>query len=345
MKQTVKEIDIKGKTVLLRTDFNVPIKNGKIQDDKKIREALETINYIISKKAKLIIISHLGKIKTEEDKEKNSLKPISIYLEKIINKKVLFDDFEDIEKLKDKIKELSDSEIILLENTRFDDVPNKLESNCNIQLVNTYASLADIFITDAFGTIHRKHASNSIIAEKLPSAIGFLIEKEIKNLSILDKPKRPFIIIMGGSKVSSKIKLIKSLLPKADKILLGGALSFTFLKAKGIEIKSEYIEDDYIKECKQILKKYKGKIILPNDFIDYKDIGDLTIENFKKELKDTKTVFMNGPLGIYEQEKYQKGTNEILTYIKDKVPITIIGGGDIALCVKKLGYEDYLTYL
>ena len=268
-------------------------------------------------------------------------------------------------KLENKIKKLKYGKAILIQNTRYEDIYEKKESNCDEELAKYWASLADIFINDAFATIHRKHASNYGISCYLPSAMGFLIEDEINNLSILDKPKKPFVIIMGGSKISDKIGIIQSLITKADYILVGGAMAHTFIKANGYEIGLSIYEKEKVSYCKEMLKKYKDKIFLPIDLRGISDdlnhdpiiektsqieegyigldIGDNTIENFKDVLKSAETVFWNGPLGKYEDENYIYGTKEILEYLKRENKTVILGGGDIVACANVLGYtKDFI---
>lgn len=362
--KTIRDFDLENKTVILRCDLNVSIKNNKIIDDTKIVESIPTIKYLLNKNAKVVILSHLGKIKTEEDKQKNSLKLVYERLEELLPKQIEFVPLTTGEVVQKRVKELPLKKAILLENTRFEDIPDKKESSCDTKLSKFWASLGDIFINDAFGTIHRGHASNYGISKYLPSGIGFLIEKELKELDKLDNPKKPFTVIMGGSKVSDKIKIIETLIEKVDYLLIGGAMAFTFLKAKGINVGKSLTEDEYIPYCKELLKKYNDKIILPKDFYgEYLsnrtvlqttdkitdnfmglDIGLKTIKEFEKILKISNTVFWNGPLGKYEEKKYQKGTKKILRYIIRNVDTTIIGGGDIVGCAKKLKLNKKLTY-
>lgn len=365
--KTIENIDIAGKTVILRCDFNVSIKDGEIIDDTKIKKSLKTINYILDHQSKLIIMSHLGKVNSEEDKKKNDMRIVYKRLNELLPDKVTFVNETSSRKLKKEVKKLEYGHAILIQNTRYEDLPKMKESNCNDKLSKFWASLGDIYINDAFGTIHRKHASNYGISRYLPSAVGFLIEEELENLNVLDKPKRPFVVIMGGSKVSDKIGIIASLIEKADYILVGGAMAFTFLEAKGYKVGNSLFEEDYIEYCKDLLKKYEDRIILPTDFYGAfeisdesaavlqdadnfpknfigLDIGDETIKLFKSILKNTNTVFWNGPLGAYEYEKFRYGTNEILKFLEDNVEIDILGGGDIVGCANLLGLSKYLTF-
>lgn len=365
--KTVKNFILENKTVILRCDLNVSIKDGKIIDDNKIKASLKTIEYILDKGAKLIIMSHLGRVKEEKDKEKNSMEIVYKRLNELLENKVIFVNETNPSKLKKYVKKLEYGKAMLIQNTRYEDIKGNKESGCNEKLSKKWASLGDIFINDAFATIHRKHASNYGISYYLKSGIGFLMEEELKNLNKLDNPKRPFVVIMGGSKISDKIGVIKSLIKQADYILVGGAMAFTFLKAKGYEIGKSLYEQDEVEYCKYLLEHYEDRIILPKDlygsfeisetsdvilqdinmvpknFIGL-DIGDETIELFKSILKNTNTVFWNGPLGAYEYEKYRYGTEEILKYLKDNVETVILGGGDIVGCSNLLGLTKDITF-
>jgi len=365
MKKSIKDIEIENKTVILRCDFNVSVKNGKIIDDTKIVESLKTIRYILNKNAKLVILSHFGKIKSEEDKKNLSLEIVYRRLCEFLPNKIDFLPFSSNEDVKSRVESLGYGKALLLENTRFYDVPLKLESNCDEELAKFWASLGDVFINDAFGTIHRKHASNYGISNYLESGIGFLVMKELKELDLLDSPKGIFTVIMGGSKISDKIKIIEILIEKVDYLLVGGAMAFTFIKALGYDIGKSLHEEAYVDYCKKLLDTYPDKIILPVDFygeyiknrtvlqsVDQMtshfcglDIGRKTIRKFEAILKNTDTLFWNGPLGMYETFKYQKGTKKVLRYIIKHVDTTIIGGGDIVGCAKGLGLAKKLTYV
>lgn len=366
MKKSIKDYDLKDKKVIIRVDFNVPIKNNKILDDNRIVMSLETINYAISKGAKVILMSHLGRIKKEEDKIDNSLKIVSVRLSELLNKNVEFSQFTKGAELESKINKLKSGEVLLMENTRFEDLESKKESSNDPALGSYWASLGDIFINDAFGTSHRSHASNVGISTHLPSGIGFLIEKELKKFEILNNPKRPYTVILGGSKVSDKIGVISSLIEKCDHILIGGGMAYTFLKAKGYNVGASILSVESIDFCKEMLNKYKEKIVLPVDSLVSKefgldvtlkenskfdsddiglDIGDKTIEKFKEILNKSNTVVWNGPLGYSEIEKYSKGTKEILKYLSNKEKIVIIGGGDTASAAINFGYGDSYTHI
>ena len=367
MKKTIRDFSLNCKTVVLRCDLNVSMKDGKIIDDTRIKESLETIKYILNNNAKVVILSHLGKIKTEEDKKKNNLKIVCDRLNEYLDNKITFiDSYEkDIKKI---IESIPFGKGVMLQNTRYFDLENKKESNCDEELSKYFASLGDIFINDAFGLIHRCHASNVGISKYLASGIGFLVEKELINLNKLDNPKRPFSVIMGGAKVSDKINIIDSLIEKVDKLFIGGAMCFTFLKSKGIFVGNSLVEDEELNYCKNLLEKYENKIILPIDIngsYDFNnestlenysimnipknfigmDIGYKTIKMFQDELEGTKTLFWNGPLGVYEFLNYQNGTKEILSYVSKNIETTIIGGGDIVSCCNILGLNKNISFI
>ena len=361
--QTIRNLKLENKKVLIRCDFNVPIKNGKIIDDTRIKESLETINYCIENKAKIILFSHLGRVKDENDKKDKTLKPVAKRLSELLNKDVIFINETRGEKLEKAIEKLDCGDILLVENTRFEDIDGKKESKNDKELGKYWASLGDLFINDAFGTVHRSHASNVGIASNLKSAVGFLVEKELSVLSELKCPNKPFIVILGGSKVSDKIGVINNLVKKADYILIGGGMAFTFLLSEGFNVGNSIIDNESIEFCKDILNKYPKKIILPVDINASKefnneskntiksiteieedemglDIGPNTIELYENYLKNAKTVLWNGPLGVYELNKYKKSTNEILKYLVDNNIKTILGGGDIVAAASTAKLKD-----
>lgn len=367
MKKTIKDFNLDNKKVIIRCDFNVPIKDGVIQDDNRIKESLETIKYAINNNAKVILLSHLGRIKEISDLEKNSLRPVAIRLSELLNKQVTFINKTRGEEVENTIASMKSGDIVLLENTRYEDLNGKKESSNDIELGKYWASLGDIFINDAFGTIHRSHASNVGIASNLPSGVGFLVAKELEELSKLNNPDKPYVVILGGSKVSDKLGVINNLITKADSIIIGGAMAFTFLKSKNYEIGKSLVEDDLLLTCKELLDNYGDKIVLPKDVIvsdeinetsksenkrvdelSLNDIGlDLgieTINNIKNILAHAKTVVWNGPLGYYEIEKYQVSTKEILKYLTDNNINTILGGGDIVAASAKLGYKEKVSH-
>ncbi len=365
--KTILDLYLKNRTVILRCDLNVSIKETKIIDDTKIKSSIKTIKYILDQGGKVVIMSHLGKITSEEDKQKNDMKIVYERLNELLPNKISFINETKSNNLKKAVKKLEYGKGILIQNTRYEDYPKNKESECDKKLSKFWAKLGDFYINDAFGTIHRMHASNYGISNYLESAIGFLVMNELENLNTLDNPKRPFVVIMGGSKVKDKIGVIKSLIKQADYILIGGAMAFTFLEAKGYKVGRSLYEEKYIDYCKELIKHYGDRLILPVDLYgtydlndnpnvilqdidnipnDFKglDIGDETIKLFKSILKNTNTVFWNGPLGAYEYEKFRYGTDEILKYAKDNVETVILGGGDIVGCSNLLGYTKDITY-
>ena len=367
MKKTIKDYDLHGKRVIIRCDFNVPMKDGKITDDTRIQAALPTIEYAINESAKVILMSHLGRVKEEKDLVKNDLFPVAQRLSNLLNQKVLFCKATSGSELKDAVDGLKDGEVLLMQNTRYEDLNGKKESSNDPELGAFWASLGDIYINDAFGTAHRAHASNVGIASHLPNGIGFLIEKELNHLDSLKNPERPYVIIMGGAKVSDKIKVIENLAPIADKIMIGGGMAFTFLKAKGIDIGKSLLEEDSLEFCQKMIATYGDKLVLPVDvnvtteFSEETphhickvseigademamDIGPETIAMMKEVLANAKTVFWNGPLGVYEMEEYQKGTNELLKTIANSSIHSVLGGGDIVAAASELGFKDKVSH-
>ena len=369
MKKTIKDYELNGKKVLIRCDFNVPIENGIIKDETRIKASLKTIRYARKMNAKVILLSHLGRIKKEEDKQKYTLKPVAEKLSKLLRKKVTFIDQTKGEKLETAINNMKNKDVILLENTRFEDLDNKKESNNDKKLGEYWASLGDIFINDAFGTIHRKHASNLGIASNLPNGLGFLVENEIKKLTkLIDKPKKPYTIILGGSKVSDKIGVISNLIDKVDYMLICGGMAFTFLKAAGFDIGSSICEKEKLNYCQELLDKNESKIILPIDIITSTqinenvktnerflgeikedeiglDIGPKTLEVFKQYIVDSKTIFLNGPAGYFELKPFQNGTKNLLNIIADTNAYTVLGGGDTARAAFSFNVQDKISHI
>ncbi|MBM6863441.1 MULTISPECIES: phosphoglycerate kinase [Ligilactobacillus] len=366
--------DLKGKKVLVRVDFNVPIKDGVIGDDNRMTAALPTINYIIDNGGKAILFSHLGRVKTEEDKKALTLKPVAKHLAELLNKPVTFVPVTRGAQLEDAINNMKDGDVLLVENTRFEDLDGKKESGNDPELGKYWASLGDVYVNDAFGTAHREHASNVGIASNMKAAgkkaaAGFLLEKEIKFLgNAVDNPEHPFVAILGGAKVSDKIGVINHLIDKADKIIVGGGMAYTFYAAKGIKIGNSLVEKDKIELAKEIMEKAGDKLVLPIDNVCAEkfdndapskviegdipdgymalDIGPKSVEEFENVLKDAKTVVWNGPMGVFEMPNFAKGTLEIgkfLGTLKDAT--TIVGGGDSTAAVKKLGVADKLTHI
>mgnify|MGYP003296154375 CR=1 FL=1 len=362
MKKTIKDYDYNKKTVIIRCDLNVPIENGIITDDTRIKESLISINYLLQQNAKVIILSHLGKVKTEEDKVKNSLKPVYERLKELLNHPLYFSNETRGIELENKLSNLNYGEALLIENTRYEDLDGKKESSCDEELSKYWSSFADIYINDAYGTSHRSHASNVGISNNLPNGIGFLIEKEISKLDeIMNENTEPFIVIMGGKKISDKTLVIENLIAKCDKILIGGGMCFTFLKSLGINIGASIVDDDNIEFCQKILQKYKEKIILPIDIVTHNneikdihnlndsdmgyDIGPKTIELYKNHLINAKRVVVNGPMGVFEDKRFATGTEELYRCLKENNIKTLIGGGDSAASVNLLGYQDAFFHI
>ncbi len=367
MYKTIKDLDLENKKVIIRCDFNVPIKEKKIVDDNRIIQSLQTIEYAIGHNAKVILMSHLGRVRTKEDLEKNSLELVSKRLQELLDTNVIFVKETRGKELEEKIEELQPKEVLLMENTRFEDLEGKKESSNDKELGKYWASLGDVFVNDAFGTIHREHASNVGISSHLESAIGFLVEKELEELGKLNNPKRDFVVLLGGSKVSDKIGVIKNLVKQADKILIGGGMSYTFLKAKGYEIGRSLLDEENIDFCKEMLEKYKDKILLPLDTVltdnleDGKvvktasvdsldsnlmgvDIGEETIKAYSEIIKNAGTILWNGPFGVYEIEKFAKGTKSLLEAVSCSSAISILGGGDIVAAATEFGFKDKVTH-
>ena len=361
--KTIKDMNLENKKVLIRCDFNVPMKEGKISDDTRITAALPTIKYCLDQNAKVILFSHLGRVKEESDLAKNNLAPVAKRLEELLDQKVTFVEKTRGEELESAINNMNSRDIILVQNTRYEDLDGKKESKNDPELGAYWASLGDVFVNDAFGTIHRAHASNVGIASHLDSCIGFLIEKELNALKELDNPTHPFVVVLGGAKVADKIGVIENLVTKADKILIGGGMAFTFLKAEGYEVGKSLLDEENLEFCKNILKDYKDKIVLPVDVAvttEYSenepyqtkeikeiseneqglDIGPKTVELFESYLKEASIAVWNGPLGVYEFEKYKKGTDDLLKYVVENNIKIILGGGDIVAAASLAGYKD-----
>ena len=365
-KMTVKDIDLKDKKVLVRVDFNVPLKDGVIGDDTRIKAALPTINYVIDNGGKAILFSHLGRVKTEEDKAGKSLAPVAKRLGELLGKEVTFVPETRGADLEAAISNMKDGDVVVFENTRFEDIDGKKESGNDAELGKYWASLGDVFVNDAFGTAHRAHASNVGIASTgIPTVAGFLMEKEIKFIGeAVEEPKRPMIAILGGAKVSDKIGVIKNLIPKADKILIGGGMTYTFYKAKGMEIGNSLVEADKVELAKELIEAAGDKLVLPVDSITAAefsndvptedvpegqmglDIGPESIALFAETLKGAKTVVWNGPMGVFEMSNFARGTIgvcEAIANLEDAT--TIIGGGDSAAAAEQLGFADKFTHI
>lgn len=372
-KLTVKDVDLKGKKVLVRVDFNVPVKDGVITNDNRITAALPTIKYILERGGRAILFSHLGRVKEEADKEGKSLAPVAADLAAKLGQEVKFiPGVTRGAELEAAINALEDGQVLLVENTRFEDVDGKKESKNDPELGKYWASLGDgIFVNDAFGTAHRAHASNVGISANVEKAVaGFLLENEIAYIQeAVEAPERPFVAILGGSKVSDKIGVIENLLEKADKVLIGGGMTYTFYKAQGIEIGNSLVEEDKLDVAKALLEKANGKLILPvdskeaNAFADYTevkdtegeavdpgflglDIGPKSIAKFDQELTGAKTVVWNGPMGVFENPDFQAGTIGVMDAIVKQPGVkSIIGGGDSAAAAINLGRADKFSWI
>ena len=372
-KLTVKDVDLKGKKVLVRVDFNVPVKDGVITNDNRITAALPTIKYILEQGGRAILFSHLGRVKEEADKEGKSLAPVAADLAAKLGQEVQFiPGVTRGAELEAAVNALEDGQVLLVENTRFEDVDGKKESKNDPELGKYWASLGDgIFVNDAFGTAHRAHASNVGISANVEKAVaGFLLENEIAYIQeAVEAPERPFVAILGGSKVSDKIGVIENLLEKADKVLIGGGMTYTFYKAQGIEIGNSLVEEDKLDVAKALLEKANGKLILPvdskeaNAFADYTevkdtegeavdpgflglDIGPKSIAKFDEALTGAKTVVWNGPMGVFENPDFQAGTIGVMDAIVKQPGVkSIIGGGDSAAAAINLGRADKFSWI
>ncbi|WP_311537805.1 phosphoglycerate kinase [uncultured Anaerococcus sp.] len=371
-KKTVKDLDVKGKKVLVRVDFNVPLskeEKGKIADDARIKAAMPTIDYLSENGAKVILMSHLGRPKGEANPE-FALKPVADYLENVYGDKFKFLPSAVVvdEKVKEEVNKLEDGQIALLENTRY----RKEETKNGEEFAKELASLADLYVNDAFGTSHRAHASNVGVASILPSAVGLLIEKEIDIMGkALEAPEHPFVSILGGAKVSDKIGVIENLITKVDTILIGGGMAYTFLKAQGKEIGKSLLEEDKMDLSLELIKKAEAngvEILLPVDVViadkieagvdtevvdidnipadkEALDIGPKTAEIFASKIKEAKTVVWNGPMGVFEIKEFADGTNKVAEALAESDAITIVGGGDSALAIEMAGLKDKITHV
>lgn len=367
MYRTIKDVDYKGKRVLVRVDYNVPLKEGHVKDNKRITASLPTIEYLLKEGASVVLMSHLGRPKGEY-KEDLSMKPVAEELQKVLGREVKFIPDKNVvsEEVISKVRELKPGEVALIENTRF----VKGEEKNDEAFAKELAKLGEAYVNDAFGTSHRAHASNVGVSKYLPMALGFLVEKEVKNLDlVLKNPEKPYVAILGGAKVSDKINVIENLINIVDKIVIVGAMAFTFLKAEGVSVGKSLVEDDKINFAKELLQKAKAKnveIILPIDFVvadevseDAKaetvkeipadkmglDIGPETVALIKEKLTGVKTVVWNGPCGVFEIDKFAKGTFEVAHILAEIDAIKIVGGGDSASAIKKSGYEDKFTHI
>lgn len=350
--KTIKDIDVTNKKVILRVDYNVPIINGRILDNNRIVASLETINYLLSKNAKIILMSHIGKIKTKSDLEANSLKPVRDELSILLHKDIKFSSTLRGKELDDLVNNLNPGDILLLENTRYMDYPDKLESNCDIELSKYWASLGEVYILDAFASSHRSHASTVGIPSYLPHAVGFLVERELQELDEIKKENKT--LLLGGAKVDDKLSLIEYLLPTSDKILLGGRMCATFIKSEGYEVGKTETNDALLDKCKELLKT--NKIIFPIDVVTENgikeldkitkeetiyDIGSETIEMYERVLKNKVLILINGTMGMYENPLYENGTKELYEFLKQEKKKVVVCGGDGASSSKKYNFNPY----
>lgn len=346
--KNIENADVENKRVIVRVDFNVPIKNGKVIDDTRIVSALKTINYLVNHKAKVILMSHLGRVASVEDMQKNTLEPVAKHLSTLIHNPIYFVPLTRGELLTETVKNMQSSEIVLIENTRYEDYPKKLESSCDETLSKYWASLGDLFVLDAFGSAHRCHASTYGISKYLPSYSGFLVEEETKMINNAMHEKKT--LILGGSKVDDKLGVIDNLVNTSDAILLGGAMCFTFLKAKGFNVGSSIVSDEKLEYCKDILETEEEKIFLPIDVVTQNgikkvqelkkedigyDIGPETLKLYKEMLSKSNFVLWNGPLGMYEDKKYENGTRELMEFLNKKDIPTMLAGGDVTGAAKQ----------
>ena len=373
MKKSIKDLgNLQGKTVLMRVDFNVPLKDGEITNDNRITAALPTIEYALNQGAKVVAFSHLGRVKEEADKASKSLAPVAVRLSELLGKEVKFVPETRGTELEATVKGLNEGEILMFENTRFEDVDGKKESKNDPELAKYWASLGDVFVNDAFGTAHRAHASNVGIASNIGegnSASGFLVDKEIKFIGgAVDNPERPLVAILGGAKVSDKIAVIENLLDKADKVIIGGGMAYTFMKAQGKEIGISLCENDKIDYARELMEKAGDKLVLPIDTVVAKefsndapsrvaqgdiqpdeeglDIGPKSVELFKNTLEGARTVIWNGPMGVFEMSNFAKGTIGVCEAIANlEGATTIIGGGDSATAAISLGYAEKFSHI
>lgn len=370
MKKCLQNMDVKNKKVILRVDYNVPMKNGVILDDTKIKETLETITYLMEENCRIILLSHLGKIKSEADKYKYSLEPVSKHLKGLLGSEVYFTKDILSPDLKNRVDALKPREILMLENTRFADLPGRLESTCDTQLSMLWANLGEVFVNDAFGTAHRRHASNYGIAKYLPSCIGFLMQKELYSLDkLVGEPEHPFIVMMGGAKVDDKMKLLEKMIQKCDYLLCGGGIANSCLKALSFNVGQSLASQDFrtMERIQKIMLENKDKIMLPLDaivgstydeeYVKYKridkiddndiilDVGVKTLEKYKTVIQNAKTIFINGTLGLYENMRFANGTKEFFKMVSESKAITVVGGGDSASAARNLGYENKMTYI
>ncbi len=363
-KRSVRDLDVRGKRVLVRVDFNVPVKDGQVADDTRITRALPTIRHLLSEGAHPILISHLGRPKGEPD-PKYAMDPVAKRLEELLGEPVLKLDAAVGQEVEQALDEWDGRGVVLLENSRFYPGETKNDPEFSEQL----ASLADLYVDDAFGAAHRAHATTVGVAERLPAAAGLLLEEEVDYLDgVLENPERPFVAILGGAKVSDKLGVIESLLEVADTLLIGGAMCFTFFKAQGYEVGDSLVEDDYLEEARRLMDEAGDKLVLPVDVVVADrmeesaesevvgvdsipsgkmglDIGPRTVELFEEHISGAKTIFWNGPMGVFEIDAFAKGTEGVAHAVAESGATSVIGGGDSVAAVRKLGLEDRMSHI
>ena len=363
-KRSVRDLDVQGKRVLVRVDFNVPVKDGEVTDDTRIARALPTIRYLLSNGALPILISHLGRPKGEPD-PKYAMNPVAKKLQELLGEPVLKLDAAVGPEVEEALESWDGRGVVLLENSRFYPGETKNAPDLSEQL----ASLADLYVDDAFGAAHRAHATTVGVAERLPAAAGLLLEEEVDYLDgVLQDPERPFVAILGGAKVSDKLGVIESLLKVADTLLIGGAMCFTFFKAQGYEVGESLVEDDYLEEARRLMDEAGDKLVLPVDVVVAErmeedaetktvgvenipptkmglDIGPRTVELFERHISGAKTIFWNGPMGVFEIEVFAKGTEGVARAVAAASATSVVGGGDSVAAVRNLGLEDEMSHI
>ena len=363
-KRSVRDLDVQGKRVLVRVDFNVPVKDGRVTDDTRIRRALPTVQYLLSEGARPVLISHLGRPKGEPD-PKYATDPVAHHLGELLGEPVVKLDAAVGPEVEEELEKWDGRGVVLLENSRFYPGETKNESDLATQL----AALADLYVNDAFGAAHRAHATTVGVAKLLPAAAGLLMEEELDHLdTVLRDPERPFVAILGGAKISDKLGVIESLLGKADLLLIGGAMCFTFLEAKGYEVGDSLVEDDYIEEAKRLMEEAGDRLVLPTDVVVADkmeegaesraaeadrmppgmmglDVGPDTVDLFGEYIANAGTIFWNGPMGVFEIAAFAGGTEGVARAVAESNATSVIGGGDSVAAVSKLGLEDEMSFI
>lgn len=369
MKKNVTDFKVKNQRVIIRCDLNVPIKDGVITDDTRIRASLDTIEYLLNGNAKVIVLSHLGRVKEESDKLTNTLMPVAKRLSELLYKEVKFIPYTRGVEVENAVNNMNPGDIIMLENTRFEDLDGKKESGNDPELAKYWASLGDLFVNDAFGTLHRAHASNVGIGSILPSAMGFLVKEEVEKISsALINPPKPLVVMLGGAKVSDKIGVIENAVKIADSVIIAGGMHFTFYKALGLNIGSSIVDNESIDFCKKMLELYPDKIILPEDIVVASslsegavtrlvlkeniepndigvDIGVATQNKFRTILMNAETIIWNGPVGVFEYAKFSQGTRKIVEVLNDSRAKIVVGGGDTIAALNKFRFSNRRAHI